>query len=209
MLPDGVRSPWLVKIVGRQACANTLPGKTCTEVFMPTVICQQCAASFKTPEWRLKQGKGKFCSRSCANEAMRGFHATYPAEYMAYHDAKRRCVNPYHSTNQKNYKDRGIKFLFCSFQQFFDCLGPRPDGTSLDRIDNDGHYEPSNVRWATATEQAQNKRTNKCYTFDGLTLCAAEWDRRLGLHRGTVSRRIKQYGWSPEKALTKPAPLHR
>jgi ribosomal protein S30 len=136
---------------------------------------------------------------------MRGFHAIYPVEYMAYHDAKRRCVNPYHPTNKINYKERGIKFLFSSFEQFFNSLGPRPDGTSLDRIDNDGHYEPGNVRWATPRQQAQNKQNNRCYTLNGLTLCAAEWDRRLGLHKGTVTRRIEKYNWPIEKALTQKA----
>ena len=170
---------------------------------MPTVVCQQCAANFDTPEWRLRQGKGKYCSRGCANEAMRGFHAMYPAEYMTYHDAKRRCANPYHLTNKINYKERGIKFLFSSFEQFFDCLGPRPEGTSLDRIDNDGHYEPGNVRWATPVQQAQNKQNNRLYTLNDLTLCAAEWDRRLGLHNGTVARRIEKYNWPIKKALTK------
>jgi len=171
---------------------------------VPTVVCQHCAASFETPLWRLKQGKGKYCSRDCANGALRGFHSKYPVEYMAYHDAKRRCNNPYHLTNRKNYADRGIEFLFSSFEEFFRCLGPRPDGTSLDRIDNDGHYEPGNVRWASIRQQAQNRQTNKTYTFNGITLCAAEWDRRLGLHNGTVSRRIKKYGWSLERALTTP-----
>ena len=73
-----------------------------------------------------------------------------------YRWAKARCRNP----NVAQYKDwggRGIKFLFNSFEEFLTVLGPRPPGYSLDRINNDGHYEPGNVRWASRKEQNSNK----------------------------------------------------
>jgi hypothetical protein len=65
-----------------------------------------------------------------------------------------------------NYGARGIRFLFTSFEEFFAELGPRPEGKdangkalcSLDRKNNDGHYQPGNVRWATASEQRSNQR---------------------------------------------------
>jgi len=76
---------------------------------------------------------------------------------VAYRDAKRRCLNPKH-VEWKNYGARGIRFLFENFKQFMIELGPRPAGKSLDRIDNDGNYEPGNVRWATPTEQTNNRR---------------------------------------------------
>jgi hypothetical protein len=78
-------------------------------------------------------------------------------EYRAYRHAKERCTN---SKNKSwpNYGGRGIKFLFTNFEQFIAELGPRPTGKSLDRIENDGNYEPGNVRWATPTEQSINQR---------------------------------------------------
>jgi hypothetical protein len=83
------------------------------------------------------------------------------AEYMAYVNARLRCVNDRHK-NWPDYGGRGIKFLFESFEQFYAELGPRPAGKSLDRFpNNDGNYEPGNVRWATGTEQQRNKRTSK------------------------------------------------
>jgi hypothetical protein len=85
---------------------------------------------------------------------------SHSPEHGAWRDAKRRCTNP-KVKNWKHYGGRGIRFLFTSFEQFFAELGPRPAGTSLDRINNDGNYEPGNVRWATRLEQTQNRRCSR------------------------------------------------
>lgn len=78
-------------------------------------------------------------------------------EWHAYRSAKYRCNIP---TNQayRNYGGRGIKFMFTSFQEFYAEVGPKPEGMFLDRIDNNGHYEVGNVRWATPLESAKNRR---------------------------------------------------
>jgi hypothetical protein len=91
--------------------------------------------------------------------AKRKWEAAHPAnpEQIAFRDALRRCTNP-NVDNYKDYGGRGIKFLFTSFEQFFAEIGPRPEGMTLDRIDNDGNYEPGNVRWATRSQQRQNQR---------------------------------------------------
>jgi hypothetical protein len=79
-------------------------------------------------------------------------------ERCAYNNARNRCTNPEHRAWEW-YGGRGIEFRFTSFEQFLTELGPRPSGMSLDRINNDGHYEPGNVRWTTDKEQAKNKRS--------------------------------------------------
>jgi hypothetical protein len=66
------------------------------------------------------------------------------SEYDAYQSAKKRCMNPKHS-RWPYYGGRGIEFRFRSFEEFFAALGPKPTPAhTLDRIDNDGHYEPGN-----------------------------------------------------------------
>jgi hypothetical protein len=80
------------------------------------------------------------------------------SEYLAYRKAKRRCNNP-KDKNWKDYGGRGIKFQFESFIQFLAEIGLKPTPKlELDRIDNDGHYAPGNVRWATKQQQMLNRR---------------------------------------------------
>lgn len=84
-------------------------------------------------------------------------------EYGSYRAAKERCRIP---TNPRweDYGGRGIEFRFTSFEQFIAELGPRPTGMTLDRKNNDGHYEPGNVRWATSSQQNQNQRSRRKQT---------------------------------------------
>jgi hypothetical protein len=85
---------------------------------------------------------------------------TYSSEFKSWDSAKQRCTNP-NNSQYKHYGERGIKFLFTSFEQFFKELGRRPKGMVLDRKDNDGHYEPGNVRWVTHAVSQWNKRVSK------------------------------------------------
>jgi hypothetical protein len=79
------------------------------------------------------------------------------SEYRSYCHAEQRCINPKDAA-YRNYGGRGIRFLFTSFEQFIAEIGPRPAGKTLDRKDNNGNYEPGNVRWATWSEQMKNRR---------------------------------------------------
>jgi hypothetical protein len=79
-------------------------------------------------------------------------------EYRSFHAAKRRCQSK-KDVGYPYYGGRGILFLFQSFEQFLAEVGRRPSRRfTLDRIQNDGHYEPGNVRWATRKQQMANKR---------------------------------------------------
>ncbi len=128
-------------------------------------------------------------------------------EYTAWAHMKDRCNNPRHQA-YAYYGGRGI--VVCerwqsSFDNFLADVGSRPSPSySLDRFpDPNGNYEPTNVRWATDLEQAQNRKNNISATLNGKTQLMIQWIRELGLDEGNIRCRVAR-GMSPEDALTKP-----
>lgn len=131
-------------------------------------------------------------------------------EHWAWTQMRARCRNP-KCPSYKNYGGRGISVCprWDSFAHFLVGIGPRPsDKHSLDRIDNDGDYEPGNVRWATRWEQQRNMRTNVLLTARGETLVLFEWARRLDVEPSTIQARLKR-GWPVEDAVTFVPDRHR
>ena len=122
-------------------------------------------------------------------------------------DMKRRCYNP----EEKFYKDyggRGIKVCdewmdkkegHSNFQKWAVENGWE-EGRSIDRIDVNGNYEPSNCRWATPEEQANNRRNNNYVTINGVTKTTSEWARQIGISQNAFTGRINS-GWTGEKLL--------
>jgi len=106
----------------------------------------------------------------------------------------------------ENYGGRGIKVCerWKSFDNFVADMGIRPDGYSIDRINNDGDYEPSNCRWATTAQQLNNRRNNRVLELNGERKTIAEWSEQLGVRWDTIRCRVDRYGWTIEKALTTP-----
>ena len=130
--------------------------------------------------------------------------------YFVYHKIKDRCYNP-NERGYKNYGGRGIVMCqewlndFMSFYNWAIESGYSEESKrgeyTIDRIDNDGNYEPSNCRWITIREQQKNKRNNRYITFNGETKTLTDWSLSLGFSDDTVRRRLKD-GWSVERALT-------
>jgi hypothetical protein len=103
---------------------------------------------------------------------------------------------------------RGIKMWpewRSSFAAFYAYIGPAPsEKHTLDRYpNNDGNYEPGNVRWATEAEQARNKRNNISLSVNGRTMILADWAKERGIAPTTIASRLK-IGWSDEKAVLTP-----
>ena len=119
----------------------------------------------------------------------------------------RRCYDkndPYYY----RYGGRGITVCDAwrfSFEAFARDMGKRPTGGhQIDRISNDGNYEPANCRWATRKEQCRNKSDNRLLTMGGRTLPIAEWAEETGILGSTIRARVDD-GWTVERALTEEA----
>lgn len=128
---------------------------------------------------------------------------SYTATYRIWCSMRSRCSDK-NSPKYKDYGGRGITVCerWNSYENFLEDMGEKPQGMSIDRINNAGSYDPTNCRWATSKEQGSNKRNNKYIKFNGETKTASEWSRVYGLSLTTLNRRIDQ-GWPVEIALTK------
>lgn len=123
--------------------------------------------------------------------------------YRSWFAMKSRCTNP-NNIGYEDYGGRGITVCdrWLEFVNFLEDMGEKPKGKSLDRIDNDGNYEPGNCRWADNITQANNTRKNRYLTHNGRTQSLSEWARELGFHRETLRKRLAQM--SVRESLTKP-----
>lgn len=135
----------------------------------------------------------------------RGYSAT--REYTIWQHMVRRCLNPAFRY-YKNYGGRGICIApqFLNFDAFLAYMGPCPPGMSLDRIDNNGNYEPGNLRWTDMKTQARNTRQNRFITYNGKTQTVAAWAEELKISHGTILSRLDRYKMPLERAMD-PRPL--
>lgn len=131
-----------------------------------------------------------------AAEVGKAIHTTHGLSktqiYFVWSAMRRRCGNP-SDKRFSDYGGRGIKVCERwnnSFEAFLQDMGPRPEGGTLERIDNNGNYEPGNVRWASWKEQARNNRRNHLHTINGQTKSLAEWCEILGEPWTTVKKRV-------------------
>lgn len=125
-------------------------------------------------------------------------------EYKIYRSMKNRCYNS-NTRYYVHYGGRGITICdrwLNSFLDFYQDMGPRPSKDhSIDRIDNNGNYCPENCRWATKSEQANNKRNNHRIEYNGKIQTVTEWSKELNIDPGIIYSRLV-YGWSIEDALS-------
>ena len=176
-------------------------------------ICRcDCGKTISTPTTHtLRQGKSTSCGclrleRSLETHTTHGDGKHGKNKSRLYHiwaDMKNRCSSPT-SRAYKNYGARGITVcqLWQEYEPFrlWALSNGYDEHLTLDRIDVNGNYGPSNCRWATWTQQANNTRRTKKYTVDGLTLSITEWAQKYGIPRTTLTTRLSR-GLSMEEAL--------
>lgn len=146
------------------------------------------------------------CLRRDINSALHARHRMVrSSEYKAWQCMRSRCLNP-RNPDYRNYGGRGVAVCeqWDSFESFLADMGSKPSRAhTIDRIDNNGNYEPSNCRWATRKQQNRNRRDNRHLSFRGQTKVLSEWIEELGLSRAAVNSRLHR-GWSVERTFTAP-----
>lgn len=165
-----------------------------------------CGVERNVPAQVLKQGASKHCGcmvSAIITEQKTTHGKSRSAEYRAWRKMKERCLNP-NCRDWPDYGGRGITIhapWLANFAAFLAYMGPKPSARhSIDRKDVNDNYAPGNVRWATPTEQAQNKRGTFYVEFNGDRLPLAKACRMLRVSYKRVHQSMTRYGNSFEKA---------
>ncbi|WKN20817.1 hypothetical protein [Azotobacter vinelandii] len=149
------------------------------------------------------------CHQAEQRRARNGAKVTHgyskSAHFARWANMMARCHKP-GSVSYARYGGRGIKV--CErWHDVANFIADLPDGyfqgAQLDRIDNDGDYEPGNIRWVLPLENSSNRRSNVYMTMNGRTMTAMDWSREIGLKYETILQR-KRKGWSDVDCLTSP-----
>jgi hypothetical protein len=122
--------------------------------------------------------------------------------YAIYRSMMQRCYDQ-NSTAYNRYGARGINVCekWQTFEGFYEDMGDKPEGMSLERKDNDGDYCPENVVWAGWKAQANNRRSNRILEHRGKSQTLTQWADEINMKPQTLHARIFRYGWPVEKAL--------
>lgn len=184
------------------------PDKLGTEdIAMWKCICD-CGTVRDVRGYTLRHGM----SRSCGCVKKEGTHFTHGKSYHPLYGVWQRMKGCTESETHQDYKYYGAKGIrvytgwledFENFYKWAIDNGYR-EGLEIDRINNDGNYEPSNCRWATRTEQMNNTSRTHRIVYDGESHTLSEWSDLVGIPHAILYSRLFYYKWSPEKTLTTP-----
>jgi hypothetical protein len=166
-------------------------------------VCE-CGNRSVVPSSRLIKGDTTSCGcygRTRIGDMNKTHGMTSTSMFAIWSGMLGRCSN-HKSKDFPRYGGRGIQVCerWKSFDNFYADMGDRPKGKTLDRINNSGNYEPGNCRWASASEQATNRRSTHYVSLNGETLPLSEWAAKLDINPKTISTRLHR-GWSYEEAL--------
>jgi len=197
--PTGKDPDWVIP----QALSSALKGKT--NNIVDAVLTQSSTTSVLTsPLFTPQSGIIAIPLTANAALALVGSYWSSRADGTAIWAAMlSRCKNP-RNKRYSRYGGRGI--LVCDrwikFENFVADMGERPAEKTIDRINNDGNYEPGNCRWSTVKEQQNNRSTNVLLAMNGKTLNLTQWCAEIGINYSTIMRRIRR-GLPVEKILFK------
>lgn len=182
-------------------------------------ICKcDCGNTVIVPGVHLVTGNTKSCGcrkietsrQNGSNNKTHGMTGT--SEYKAWQSLRDRCYNV-DSQQYNNYGARGIRVCnrwLNSFENFYADMGPKPSSIhSIDRMNNNGDYEPENCYWATPTQQSNNKRTNCFHELNGEMLTVAQIAKKENIPVATLVSRLNRDNLSIEEAINKKANKHK
>lgn len=203
-----IREDVIGHVYGRLTVISELPERSKQRY----LLCQ-CVCGNRIEVWlgdlRRKHTLSCGClQRERASQSAKTHGKAKTREYKIWLGMRNRCQNP-KSPAFKYYGGRGI--VICErwngdngFENFLEDMGLPPNPLhTLDRIDSNGNYEPSNCRWADRATQSANRTSNHYITFNGEIKTMSDWARSVNLEIGTLKQRLKN-GWSIEAALTTP-----
>ena len=172
----------------------------------------ECGATRVVYGVHLNRGKTRSCG--CYNNevhsTLSGRSKGAASEYKTWSSMLNRCENP-NAQEFDRYGARGIAVCdrWHDLECFLQDMGRRPSSKhSIDRINNNGDYEPGNCRWATRQTQQNNLRSNRIVSFGGKSLTVAQWARDVGCSWSVIFCRLER-GWTVERALTQPVRVYR
>lgn len=164
----------------------------------------ECDKQLEVPTNNLRSGNTTSCghdraSRMIGNRRAETHGQVQTPTWRTWFAMRKRC------RDKPGYAGRiQVDPRWDSFDAFLADMGERPEGTTLDRIDNEGDYTVKNCRWASPEMQGNNRRNNRHVTYQGRTQTIAQWAKEFGLSKGVLFNRIQLYGWEVERALTTP-----
>lgn len=167
-----------------------------------TCICE-CGNKKIVDIYLLRRGNNKSCGCLAKMARRKAIDATLihgmskTVEYKTWVGMRKRCTN----TKDKNYKNYGGRGIFvCQewdmFEKFFEDMGIRPKGASIERVDNSGPYSKENCIWANATHQCRNKRNSIKVEFDGEKISIKELSEKVGISYELLYQRIIVKKWA-------------
>lgn len=202
IVSPGVRYDRLV-VVG-------LSGRTRGRLPYWTCLCD-CGKEKEVNQKELIRGETRSCGcyrreKMATAKTTHGQSGTRP--YDSWCAMIARCKNK----NNRSYKDYGGRGItVCErwsgsggYENFIQDMGERPEGMTLDRIDNNGPYSPENCRWATAIVQGNNKRDSRIVECFGKKMSLSDWSRETGICAGVLWMRIAKLDWTAERAMSRP-----